>query len=440
MPNPEQIKYIFDKLDHRPTPEQWKIHLCNSRTVLVCGGEQAGKSDSSAKYMLARAFEGNLYWLVGVDYEQTRPEFDYLCQAFTDLHLRPKFTKQVDPGRIEIPSLGIIIKTISAKDPRKIAREAPDGILACEAAQLFYEDYLKLRGRIAPKRAWLLMSGTLEGSLGWYPEMFERGQVPSDELASFSLPTWTNTILYPGGRTDPEILALEAGCSSDWFSERYGGKPVPPKGRVFTEFKNAIHTSEYEFDKELDVHLFIDPGYAHYYAVEVVQKRGQDIYVVDEIYETGLVTSEIITICQKKPWWNKVVGGAIDVAALQHQAMPAVAEIWSKEGRVHLKSQKIKIQDGIERLKQFFKVDPLTGKPSIFINTKCRGLISELGGAPSPKDGQTRVYKWKMNREGDIIGDTPEDKNCDAIKAVIYGLVEMFGYSTAQRKGKIRFF
>jgi len=67
-------------------------------------------------------------------------------------------------------------------------------------------------------------------------------------------------------------------------------------------------------------------------------------------------------------------------------------------------------------------------------------LISELGGCPNPKDGQTRVYKWKMDREGNVVGDVPEDKNCDATKAIIYGLIDLFGYSTAQRKARIKFF
>jgi len=437
MPTKAQIEYLLKELEFTLTPEQEPILYDLSRVVLVAGGEQAGKSDTAAKKLLTRLTEGKLYWLVAADYGRTRAEYDYICDGLDKFHFPYTATRQVDPGEI-ITLDNIRIVTKSAKDPRRLAMEAPDGILGCEASQLTYEDFLRLRGRIAPKRGWLHLSGTFESSLGWYPEHFLRWQLPNqDDARAYSLPSWTNIHLYPGGRTDPEIKRLEAGCSADWFSERYGGIPVPPRGRVFPEFSNAIHVGtgeQFEFDPSLDVHLWVDPGYGHFYAVEVIQKRGEAIFVVDEIYERGLVTSDIITVCQGKPWWNKVVGGAVDVAALQHQAMPAVSEIWIREGKLHLRSQKVRIQDGIERLKTFLKVNPLTGQSGIHINTKCRGLISELGGCPNPEDGQTKVYKWKTDREGNIIGEVPEDRNCDAIKATVYGLVDLMGYSTAQRR------
>ena len=62
------------------------------------------------------------------------------------------------------------------------------------------------------------------------------------------------------------------------------------------------------------------------------------------------------------------------------------------------------------------------------INSKCLGVLSEFGVVPSPFDGQTRTYRWKFDREGNVVGQTPEDKNNHGIKALIYGLVERYGY------------
>lgn len=284
---------------------------------------------------------------------------------------------------------------------------------------------------------------TFESSLGWYPELYQRGLAGNDEgLQSFSLPTWSNLAIYPGGREDPEIKSLEAASSEEWFLERYGGKPCPPKGRVIHEFQTHIHTGTgdaFEFDPTEMVYIWIDPGYAHFYAVEVAQKKGDEIYIVDEIFEKGLVTDEIITICKQKPWWNRVIGGAIDIAGTQHQAMAAPTEIWARHAGVGLRSQRVKIEDGIERMKSLLKVNPLTGRPALFINSKCKGLISEMGGCPNPHTGQTAVYRWRMDREGNIIGDVPEDKNCDAVKATIYGLVDLVGYSMIKKKPKVTF-
>ena len=442
MPKELQRDFIFRTIGYTPSEQQAEVHRDTSRLRLVAGGERAGKSLCSASELLSRFYEGTLYWLVAADYERTRAEFDYICDGLDKLGFKYEASRHVDPGHIDIAG-GFRVITKSAKDPRKLAMEAPDGVLVCEASQVDYETFLRLRGRIAEKRGWMLMSGTFESSLGWYPELFTRGLAKTEELASFSLPTWTNLTIFPGGRQDPEILTLEQLHSEEWFQERYGGVPCPPRGLVFTEFKTSIHTGKnglFEYDPGLPVYLWVDPGYAHYYAVLAVQKKGANIYVIDELYEHGLVTEDMVTACQKRKWWPAVTGGAIDVAALQHQAMPAVSEIWAKIGKVYLRSQKIRIQDGIERLKTFLKVDPLTGQPNLFINLKCRGLLSELGGCPNPDTGQTQVYRWRFDREGNVVGDVPDDKNCDAIKALIYGLVDLEGYSPAQKPAKAKFF
>ncbi len=97
-------------------------------------------------------------------------------------------------------------------------------------------------------------------------------------------------------------------------------------------------------------------GYAGAYAVEVVQEINGQVCVIDEIYEQGLITKEIIEIAQSRPWWKDVQGGVIDIAGYQHQAMSAPAEIWMEETGLYLSGQKIKINDGTERLKGFFEV------------------------------------------------------------------------------------
>jgi hypothetical protein len=287
----------------------------------------------------------------------------------------------------------------------------------------------------------MLASGTFESSLGWYPEMFLRGQVPNElGLVSFSIPTWTNKSMYPGGRDDPEIKHLEKIMSPEWFMERFAGTPCPPKGLVFSEFRNNIHVGiggDFEFDPARDVYLMIDPGYQTAYSVLAAQKRGEELYLVDEVYERGIVTSDIIKVCMQRPWWGRVCGGASDVAATQHQGMPAPTEIWAREGHVSLSSRKVMIRDGVEAVKRYLIVNPITGRPLLHINAKCKGLLSEMGGCPNPIDGQTKVYTWKQDSSGNVIGDTPEDKNNHSCKALAYGIVNWLGFSPRTRTTNI---
>ena len=438
---PKLRDYLYDKVGFTPTDEQVAILESPYRFNLVAGGEQAGKSMVASKYLLGRFMETEepgLYWLVAADYERTRAEFEYLVQDFATLGILKQASKRVDPGYIVLAD-GTRIETKSAKDPRTLAMRAPHGILGCEASQLDMETFFRLRGRCAPKRGWMFLAGTFEGSLGWYPQMYTAWAAGADpEAKAYSLPSWTNKYLYPGGREDPEIQRLKEVASDDFYMERIEGKPSPPKGLVFTEFRPDAHVVDVEYVPDVPVHLWMDPGYAGGYAVEVVQVQGEQIQVIDEIYEVGLVTDEIIDIAKSRPWWPDVKFGVIDIAGNQHQAMAAPAEVWLQQAGLYLSSQKVKINEGTERLKGWLKIDPRTHAPRIVFSPKCIGIMSEFGMAPNPFDGQTRAYRWKTDREGNIVGDTPEYKYNHGVKAIIYGLIDRFGYSYVQGHDRIK--
>ena len=436
---PDVTGYIYDRVGFKPTDAQMPILSTRKRFILVAGGEQAGKSMIASKYLLSRFLEINepgLYWLVAADYERTRAEFEYLVDDFAALGVLAESTKRVDPGRIVLAD-GTRIETKSAKDPRTLAMRAPDGIVGCEASQLDLETFYRMRGRCAPKRGWLFLSGTFEGSLGWYPQMHTAWSVPTEDEESFSLPSYTNTHLYPGGVDDPEIQRLKRDASNDFFLERIEGIPSPPEGLVFPEFRPNIHVSSLKWDVGSPVHLWMDPGYAGAYAVAAVQIQDDVIYVIDEVYEKGLVTEEMIQVCQSRPWWRDVQYGVIDVAGYQHQAMAAPAEIWMKNTGLYLASSKVQINDGTERLKSFLKPDPISKMPGVVIDSACTGILSEFGAAPNPFDGQTRAYRWKTDRDGNIVGQTPEDKNNHGIKALIYGIVDNYGYGYVKGRSAI---
>lgn len=450
--SPDQAA-IMDLVGHEPFPEQIPILACMKRFMEVAGGEQGGKSYTAAdKWLLQYTEDLNrhpgfgdgdneplLYWLVAADYNRTRREFDYITTNLMKLGLPVVATKRVDPGYIEVQFPDelrprVWIETKSAKDPRTLAMYAPHGIIICEASQVDLETYNKCNARIAPRRGWLFMSGTFEGSLGWYPGLYNAWLHGTEDSQSFSLPSWTNKALYPGGREDPEIHRLERESSDEFFLERIAGIPCPPKGVVFHEFRPDIHIRDVEWLPEYPVHIWTDPGYGDACAVEAVQVVEGQVRVFDEIYERGLVTQDIIQVCQNRPWWGSdgqvnVKFGVADVYARQHQAQPAVMEVWEKETGIRFTSQKVPINEGTERLKGYLKPDPLSGVPKIIFSPKCRGILSEFGAVSNPFDGQTKVYKWKTDREGNIIGDTPKDEFNHGVKAVIYGLVDNFGYA-----------
>ena len=423
---------IFSLVNYVPTEAQFKIHEDQSRNKLIAGGERAGKSKVNSKELLshyawdflAEKKRDGLYWLLGNDYEACRGEWEHILADFQTLELIKSVTRNIDPGEILLND-GTRIITKSARYPEKIATVAPDGILICEAAQVDYDVFMRAKNRLAEKRGWLCMAGTFEEEdyVGWYRELFSLGQSFNNlGLKSFSLPTWTNTIIFPGGRNDPEILNQEVGMTAERFMERFGGEPCPKTGRVVTEFANSIHVKDCEFNRDIPVNIWIDPGYAGAYAVVAVQKYGDHIKLIDEIYVQGVVTKDIILMSKKKEWWNAVQGGAIDIAAKQHQAMAAPIEVWLSEGGIGLQTKKIGIEDGIDLLRTHLKQHPTTGQPGIEVDPKCRGFISECGGGKSPVENGGIWMRDKNTLK-------PIDRNNHACKAVIYGLANEFGFT-----------
>lgn len=369
-----------------------------------------------------------LYWIVGPDYEQSRAEFDYVLEDLQRLELvrgeRVSKPRQGSWG-IETVVGGQIITKTSA-DVLKLASVAPDGILMAEAAQQEYESYLRLRGRVSEKRGPLFLVGTFESSLGWYAELWKKWQVENaDGGRSFSLPTWSNTNIFPGGREDPEIKALEASYPKEKFDERFGAVPCPPSGLVFREFSYFEHVDEQaDWWPEVGVQLWVDPGYAYAYAVEAVQIiRGCDVHgndvcvhVIDEVYERGRTAQEIIAMVKGKPWWRDVRALVMDAASKQHPGADAQADIWYQETGLIAVTNKVPIVDGILRLRTFLK-NPETQRPRLYHHPRCQGVIQEYG-----------LYRYATDSARAPATEIPIDRDNHAIKALTYGLVANFGF------------
>jgi len=219
---------------------------------------------------------------------------------------------------------------------------------------------------------------------------------------------------------------MERAFPADRFSERFGAIPVAPANLIFKTFNHGVHVrEEAAFNPDLAVELWMDPGYSgSHYAIEALQFPGsgkalgdsgkQEAWVVDELYGELATAQEMIVACKDRPWWGKVKTGVIDIAGRQHAAMPSQVEVWASAG-IGLRSQQVGVRDGIDRHQTFLK-DPANGQPRLFINPKCSGLIAEYA--------RWRRKEVTLDR---VAISEPEKTNCDALKALSYGLIDHFG-------------
>lgn len=431
----EQRRALWRVSGYSPSAEQWEAHIAKNRVKLVMGGERGGKSRFTAEELLIWGLVSDakdFFWIVGPDYYLSRPEIEHLMTSADAMGM-------LDTKSVSMPQegvwtcrlrTGVVYQTRTSADVQKLAGKAPTGVAMVEAGQQPYESYLRLRGRVAEARGPLVLSGTMESTERWYPDLFSRWKAPNIEGGmSFSLPTWSNTAIFPEGRQDPEILALEAAFPADVFQERFGAVPCKSPELVFPEFDYTVHVDEYPYQPGVPVRLWVDPGYASAYAVVVVQIIGENVYQIDEVYGVRKTAQEVITECQERPWWGDVVSpGVIDLAGRQHQGMDSHEEIWLKEAGLHMVSQPVGIPDGILRHRTFL-MNPGTKKPRLYHHHTCEHTIREYG-----------LYKYRRGLDGRPVREDPIDANNHAMKALAYGLVASFGYVPGvSRKVRVKF-
>ncbi|MCL4395194.1 MAG: hypothetical protein M1482_10400 [Chloroflexi bacterium] len=410
-----------------PLPIQEQIHRASERVLLISGGEGSGKSLVTAAEIVSRLLTWQLVYLVGPQYAQAHKEIDYCYEMLARMEAAtPAGFSRPRAGKATLTTrAGWRIETLSSEEGPKAVTgtgESPDILAMVEAGKQSYEIFLACRARVARSRGLLILSGTIEQSQRWYPELVNRWQADNPEGGrSFIIPTWANTALYPGGEADPEILALKATYPPDRFLERFGAVPCPPGDAVIKEFSFVDHVDErVEFDPAQSVELWIDPGYSgSHYAVEVVQfPSPRDVNVIDEIYADHSITQEIIDAARLKPWWNAVPkkadrrsAGVIDIAAKAHAAMPSVWQTWDAAG-ISLGMKSVEVEEGVAVHRAMLK-PPAGGPPRLMFNPCCKGAFSEYAS-------------WKRRSVGDALLE-PDTRNCDAMKALHYGLVDRFG-------------
>lgn len=449
---------IWQTCGYIPSIDGQKLfHDSPARFKLMAGGVGAGKSWSTAREVDGYSLIPNgLGWIIGPNYDLARPEFDYLLDIYLDAeemigplidHDTVSRTQKAGCSFKMLPQYGgFQWMTKSADNPTAIAGRRPDVVVLTEAAQHPEEMFFKALERAAEKRAPVIFSGTFEGSYGWYAEQWESWQGPNPEKGeSFSVPTWTNRKIYPGGRLDPEILRLERTMPPDVFQERFGGVPCPPVGLVFKEFNPKYHVRPLEklYNPDLPVELWVDPA-THCYACLFVQPQadGKSFHVLDEVYAKDQIAQEVIPQVVSRPFWKASCrNGVMDIAGKARQmGTQSNLEVWATELRrlnehpidwfVHKWPQEEKRHAIRLRLwsgEGYHPEDcPHLGGPLLFFADSLNQRVDSDGRA-NGVIGELKTYRWAQKGEMSSDPRNPIKKNEDALSALGYGLLRHHG-------------
>jgi hypothetical protein len=413
-------------MGYTPNRAQSSLHAKTPTVLQIVGAEGAGKSHVTAAEITACVPWSKLIYLIGQTYENTHVEFNYLVENLLALGA-------LDLAKVSQPRQGswhmttktgcqIVTLSVERGASAIIAKgEQPDVFALLEAGIInSFSVMLASTRRATRSRGRVILSGTLKDNFGWYASLVDE-LTPTGNAwqgQTYSLPAWTNTILYPGGRDDPEIKRLESILPDDEFKRTIAAQRVPSRALIFPEFSYSANVKPCPYDPDLPVHLWIDPGYyPSAYAVIPVQLHGPEVWQIDEVYLHHHTHQQVIEVCQDKPWWPAVKRGVIDVAGKQHHAEDSAVEVWYHVTGLRLHSKSIGVLDGIARHRTF-----LAPTPRLFHDPKCKHTLAEY-----------KRYKRRTDRDGNPTSDEPIDDHNHAMKAIAYGLVDRFGFVDNRR-------
>jgi hypothetical protein len=417
--------------------------------VVLAGGERAGKSNLGAAHMFAMHWTGLTYWIVGERYEDCRTEFEYIRDmAQSTGVLATIHEPQTGPCSLTFKN-GAKIVTKSSDDYTTLAGASPDGILMVEASRQPQQAFRTLWTRLTHATGWMLVSGTWETYKGsWMKDLWNQGQGANEYgCRSMCLPSYANPEVYPDGERDPKLMAIRATLTEEEFGERFLGLPRAPMGVVFPEFRRSTHVMEKAaYQPMYPIRLWIDPGYyPSSYSILFVQIVSGQIRIIKEYYTNSqlretlsptsnlppLTTPDIVPMVIDDPLFGEVNRICIDIAAAAHAgAQESTVETWRRllgqAGRaIPIRSQYVKIEDGIRRTHDKLRFNMLTKEPFLIIDKSCENTIYEL------EEG----YTYHMRGNGDFGSmNKPVDRDNHSVKAIAYGIVDEWGISDVQLK------
>ena len=446
---------LFRMMDWLPTDRQLRVLREMCPKMMLGGGEQGGKSALAAIILVLRYFldldaqkdvpsEEREYWIAGHERKKFDSEWEKVTAHFKKLNLYLSHDKKTDTINLVD---GTKIKGILTADWMKIASFAPLGILFCEAGQGTEQAYRRLMTRAMHRNGWIVISGTFEGNVQpWYTTEFVKWSSGLEPNAkAFSMATWDNTTLYPGGIDDPRVRELESIMGKQMFRERAEGKPIAAPGLVFSTFDTSLHLAKLPqgadtmpvsplYNPTEQVHIWEDPGFDHAHAILMAQFYGGILWIFDEIYVRGVPAPEIRQELTMRPWWGNPDKRVVcdPMYSTAHHGNYSAKEIWDRELGLTAHGTRHRVEAGIARVNDFWRRNPETGGPYILIDgTRCRGLLSELGVGSNPITGRYSPYVYETDAMGEKVGFKPIPQNDDACDALRNGIVDVFRFGGA---------
>jgi len=364
----------------RLSPIQQRIFLCKKRHMLVISGFSGGKTFlfQWLAILFALKHPDCLVWLVGPDYPLAAQSFIEMAGIVEQL----RQVRDVNQSKHIITLRnGSMIQLKSAERPNRTLRAGhPDFVLADEVSLYSPEAYDKLVARISAHHAQLIMGCNVPEGKDWgfdWVRSAYSDMAIEDDSAMFCYPTWENTMQFPGGRQDPEIIRMEQKMSPVAFARYVGADMAVMTGLVYPEFDLTRHVVEgYRPDKCC---VSIDPAYSGVASIHWYDWDGNTLTAFDEVYSSGLADPDIVDIVKGH--------GVIPYFAMYDSEDPGLGELLIRAGINAIPANKGSVHSGIMLVKSWLHAD------RIRVSKACPHMGKEFSGYTFHGNSEVPVKK-----------------------------------------------
>lgn len=422
----------FAKLGYEPHEGQMEFHNDRHRFKVCPNGRRFGKTMMGAYEVQPAAFLKSRHitgrpqrgWIVGPQYNDAEKEFRIVYDSFRKIGIDKesiKFRNASDgvAGHITT-NWGFDIECKSAKHPETLVGEGLDFVLMVEAGRHKRNTWAQyIRPSLSDTKGWAAFTGVPEGKSehSLLYSLFQRGQdTRFPNWWSHRFPSWANTVIFPGGRQDPEILEAEMDLTEDEFARQYGAQFVDKVGAVMQEWDDDIHLANISYNREWPLYMGIDYGFTNPFVVLFIQvDQWQNTYVIAERRYTQVDTVDVCRQLQEEPLTRELLKKVTrmypdpaepdDTATMMNLLkIPAV-----KNTGGELRTRLSLIRSALKTKPEHVPIGHPDRKPRLLVDRSCDALAWEM------REG----YRWPEHKsEVSSEKEHPLDKDNHSVEAL----------------------
>lgn len=397
-----------------PTKKQAELYASKARYKVAVWGRRSGKSTYALNDAIRKCMETGRrrVWIVCPTYGQAKDIY-WRDANMLKRYLVPEMGTKLNETDlvVEFPN-GSILQFKGADRPDTLRGSGLDHIVGDEISEWRYAKETWeaiLSPALADKQGTALFIGTPKGE-NYFKELAERGEDPNQIWwETWRVPTWESgapwTLTEEG---QAELDQARGDLNEDYFMQEFGAEFRKFTGLVFKSFDRGLHVHEFEVDKSRPMENGMDFGWKAPTAYAFTYFTDDEWWIFDEYYATERTVADHAgrILAQRHAYDNdlKVIYG--DAANSQTIQEFGLYNMYITPA----KKDKDSIKNGINRIEEYMKVNPITKKPRLHIHPRCVNLINELS---------THQWKQVRGRENELK-DVPEDGNDHMIDSIRY--------------------